>query len=98
MSSPRPHGARWRRVRAMAYDRDRKRDAPCHLCGQPIDYLAPPLSPDSWEPDHILPCDKHPDRMYDIANLAPSHSSCNRSRGDAEIEHGEPLGRPSRSW
>ena len=71
---------------------------PCHICGQPIDYLAPPLSPDSWEPDHILPCDKHPDRMYDIANLAPSHSSCNRSRGDAEIEHDKPLGRPSRSW
>ena len=53
MSDPRKT-SQWQRLRLQCYERDRKRGAPCHICGQPIDYsLAPSSAPDAYEPDHL---------------------------------------------
>lgn len=59
---------------------------PCHLCHQPINYSAPPLTKDAFEVDHILPVKQRPDLEYVASNLAPSHSSCNRSRQAKPLE------------
>mgnify|MGYP002546931531 CR=1 FL=1 len=88
--------ARWRALRARLYERDRAVDAPCWICGQPIDYRAPAGTPDAWEPDHVAPVSSDPDKAYDPGNIRPAHSSCNRSRGSSK---GAPsIGEPSRNW
>ena len=75
--------SRWRRVRGMAYERDRKAKAPCWWCGQEINYYVPPSStPDSWEGDHKIPVSRQPELELDLMNVAPSHKRCNRARGD----------------
>ncbi len=87
---------RWKRLRAILYRRDRKANAPCWICGQPIDYRAPAGTPDAWEPDHVLPVASHPELAYDPGNIRAAHSSCNRSRGSKAAEPS--LGSPSRTW
>ena len=48
--------SRWPKVRKLAWDRDRRNRAPCHICGERIDYsLEPSSAPLAWEPDHIVP-------------------------------------------
>ena len=90
--------SRWKYIRKMAWDRDRKARAVCHICGQPIDYSLPPSSgPEAWEPDHVIPVSKRPDLELDLNNILASHTRCNRSRGDGE--NGEnALGMRSRVW
>jgi len=90
--------SRWRAIRAKAYERDRKAQAVCWWCGQPINYTAPPsTTPDSWEGDHKVPVAKAPELELDLNNVAPSHKHCNRSRGDGT--NGEnTLGMQSRVW
>jgi 5-methylcytosine-specific restriction endonuclease McrA len=56
------------------------RDAVCWLDGLPIDYDAPPLSPDSFEVDHYHPVAIHPESVFEYSNLRAVHSRCNRSR------------------
>lgn len=90
---------RWREVvRPLCFERDRARDAVCHICHQPIDYCAPPQTPSAWEPDHIKPVDKFPELAEDPANIAPSHSSCNRSRGNKEMCEKTQLGLSTENW
>lgn len=87
----------WRKVRRMAWDRDRKTHAPCHICGDPIDYtIAPSSAPLSWEPDHIQPFARRPDLELDLTNIAPSHMRCNRQRGTGFKSND--LGMRSRIW
>ena len=44
-------GSKWRRIRRLAWDRDRKARAVCHICGERINYsLEPSSAPLSWEP------------------------------------------------
>lgn len=90
--------SRWRRVRGMAYDRDRKARADCWWCGQPIDYFVPASStPDSWEGDHKIPVSRAPELELDLTNIAASHRRCNRARGDGT--NGENvIGMQSRIW
>lgn len=90
--------SRWPYVRRLAWERDLKAQAPCHICGQPINYLLEPSSaPDAWEPDHLIPVAQRPDLELDLLNIAPSHTRCNRSRGDGT--NGENvLGQQSRIW
>ena len=90
--------SRWKYIRKMAWDRDRKARAVCHICGQPIDYSLPPSSgPEAWEPDHVIPVSKRPDLELDLNNILASHTRCNRSRGDGT--NGEnALGMRSRIW
>ena len=82
---PKLHGAIWRRVRKQCFDRDLRNNAPCHICGQEIDYTAKHGSHDAWEPDHVIPRSKRPDLIYDMANIKASHASCNRSRGNKSL-------------
>lgn len=88
---------KWKRVRLACYRRDKGRAAPCWICGQAIDYQAPAGTPDSWEPDHYIPTSTHPEYGYDPANIRPSHSSCNRSRGARDL-NADGLGEASRIW
>ena len=89
---------RWPYIRRMAWDRDRRAQAVCHICGQPIDYYLKPSSADtSWEPDHLIPVAQRPDLELDLLNIKASHKKCNRARGDGT--NGENvLGMQSRIW
>ena len=88
----------WGRVRRQAWERDRKAQAVCHICGQPIDYFLPPSSaPNAYEPDHVIPVKKRPDLELDLSNIKASHSRCNRVRGDGTNGEND-LGMRSRIW
>ena len=71
---------------------------PCWLCGQAIDYTAPPEHPDAFEYDHYHPVSTHPQLAEDPANGRASHSSCNRSRGDTDPADLLSIGAQSRRW
>ena len=90
--------SRWKRIRLLAFERDRKANAVCHICNQPINYLLEPSScADAYEPDHIIPVAKAPELELDLMNVAASHARCNRSRGDGT--NGENvIGIQSRIW
>lgn len=88
------------RVRLACWDRDRKANAPCWLCGGPIDYSLGPYAPgkstECWEPDHRRPRDRYPELTLEPSNIMPSHAHCNRSRGDkAGLSN---IGKTTRSW
>ena len=85
------------RVMAAAHRRDRKRNAPCWICGQPIDYTVRRSSTDeAWEGDHYHPRSTHPELVNEITNIRPAHRSCNRSR---QAKSGkDDLGSTSRRW
>lgn len=86
----------WRKVRALAWDRDRKNKAICHLCGQPIDYTLEPSScSEAWEPDHVMTFKEHPELELDLNNVLASHRRCNRARG---MKDDELIGQHSRIW
>lgn len=96
MATSRRGGRHWQRVREAAFQRDRKKNAVCWICGMPIDYDAPSGTPDAWEPDHIKPVAKFPQLEFVLSNIAPAHCSCNRSRGDGSgIDR---IGTTSRRW
>lgn len=89
---------RWPYIRRMAWNRDRKRRAVCHICGEPIDYFVDPSStPESYEPDHVIPVHLRPDLELDLNNIAPSHRRCNRQRGDG-TNGTNTIGMRSRKW
>ena len=96
MSDPRKTPA-WKRLRIQCYERDKARRAVCVHCGQPIDYKARPSSTDdSYEPDHKIPVETHPEYALLSENVQPSHKKCNRARGSrAGINN---LGRRTRDW
>lgn len=83
-------------IRDMAWERDRKAKAVCGICGQRIDYSIPPSStPDSWEPDHIIPVSIDNEYELDINNIRPTHRRCNRARSNKDVLD---LGQVSRIW
>lgn len=90
-------GKRWIDTRARAFRRDRAANAPCWICGQPIDYsLGISTCGDAWEADHYLDYNRHPELEYDLGNIRASHMHCNRSRQTrASIDQ---LGQLSRDW
>lgn len=104
-------GRKWMRVKAEAYRRDsqaivtmpdgsREVGARCWICGDPIDYGAKPQTPFAWEPDHFKPVELYPELAYDLANIRPAHSKCNRRRGIGTPKRTAKggLGTPSRDW
>ena len=98
MAKQKHRSSRWPYIRRLAWDRDRRDRAPCHICGQPIDYSLDPSScSDAWEPDHIQPVRKRPDLELDLTNIAASHKRCNRARGDG-TNGDNTLGMRSRIW
>lgn len=95
---PMARSSRWPFIRRMAWDRDRKARAVCHICGEPIDYFVPPSStPNSYEPDHLVPVHMRPDLELDLNNIAASHRRCNRQRGDG-TNGTNVIGMRSRRW
>ena len=89
---------KWAKIRRLAWDRDRKVKAPCHICKQAIDYSLPPSSyPNSWEPDHVVPVAIRPELELDLANIKASHMRCNRARGDGTNGENN-IGMQSRIW
>lgn len=90
--------SRWKYIRKLAFERDRKAQAVCHICGQPINYYLEPSScADAYEPDHVIPVKKCPELELDLGNIKASHARCNRSRGDGT--NGENIiGIQSRIW
>ena len=89
--------SRWPKVRRMAWDRDRKARAVCHICGERIDYsLQPSSAPLAWEPDHLIPFAKNPELELDLNNIAASHTRCNRQRGTGAGDMA--LGQRTRIW
>lgn len=74
---------RWRKISAEFRAQCQADNAPCWLCGQPIDYtITDPYDDDAFEPDHYYPVSSYPQHAEDTANLRPSHRGCNRARGN----------------
>ena len=93
-------GHRWRVVRAQCFERDRASNAPCWICGKPINYAVSD-GPDSWQPDHVLEVDSHQELGLDPTNIKPSHARCNARRGQAykaRKRAAQELGEPSEDW
>ena len=93
-----PRGTvQWQRLRMQCYERDKARNAVCHICKQPIDYRSRPSStPDSYEADHLRDVDNHPELALLPENVGPAHRRCNRARGKkAGVDN---LGNRSRDW
>ncbi len=59
----------------------RAQHLPCWLCGQAIDYLAPPRTRWSYSTDHVTPL-SHDGAPLDPTNLRPAHYGCNSARGN----------------
>lgn len=60
-------------------------DAPCWICGQPIDYTAPRGHPQAHTLDHLHPVSTHPQLHDDPANWRHAHHACNSARGNRNI-------------
>ena len=65
----------------------------CSLCGEPIDYTAPPRTSRSFSVDHVTPLTKG-GSLLDPANLQPAHYGCNSAKGNRRPS----TYRPSRVW
>ena len=88
--------SRWKKIRELAWERDRQAKNKCQICGQPIDYSLPPSStPDSYEPDHIIPVSIDNEYELDINNIRATHRRCNRARCNKDVID---LGKVSRIW
>lgn len=98
MGNPRyANGSARRKVREWL----RSQGAPCHICGQPIDYDLPARDPMSFEVDEIVPVSKG-GSPYDRDNVAAAHRICNERRGNRSLsELGNSARQPistSRAW
>lgn len=90
--------SRWQVIRKMAWDRDRRAHAVCHICNLPIDYtLEPSSNPNAYEPDHMIPFSVAPELELDLSNIRASHMACNRSRGNGTNAENI-VGSHSRIW
>lgn len=83
--------------KATFFNQCKARHAVCWLCGMPIDYAATKnTTDDSFNLDHLYPVSKHPELQFDPAGFRPSHTSCNRLRGNQDPP--TPIGTLSRQW
>lgn len=84
------------KIRPLAFNRDKKNDAPCWICGQKIDYLAQlSTTPDSWEGDHVNAV-ANGGAELDLKNIKACHKRCNRVRGAGD--NNNVIGQRSRIW
>lgn len=79
---------RWRKLRATFRLDCERRQLPCGICRQPIDYRLKHPNPDAWHPDHIKPALHHPELFWRLDNLQPSHARCNWARHADPHNHG----------
>ncbi|UOE45487.1 hypothetical protein [Agromyces larvae] len=97
MSSHHKQTRRFKQLKADFRAECEATDAPCWMDGMPIDYTVPDgTTDDSFENDHYYPVSTHPELREDPANFRPSHSLCNRQRGNGSPL--PPLGLLSRAW
>lgn len=83
--------------KAAFFKQCKAQHAVCWLCGMPIDYNAVKnTTDDSFNLDHMFPVSKHPELQFDPAGFKPSHTSCNRLRGNSDPP--APIGTLSRQW
>lgn len=83
--------------KAAFFNQCKASHAVCWLCGMPIDYAATKnTTDDSFNLDHLYPVSKHPELQFDPAGFKPSHTSCNRLRGNSDPP--APIGTLSRQW
>ena len=83
--------------KAAFFNQCKARHAVCWLCGMPIDYAAEKnTSDESYNLDHLYPVSKHQELQFDPAGFRPSHTSCNRLRGNQDPP--TPIGTLSRQW
>ena len=83
--------------KAAFFNQCKAQHAVCWLCGMPIDYNAVKnTTDDSFNLDHLYPVSKHPELQFDPAGFKPSHTSCNRLRGNSDPP--APIGVLSRQW
>ncbi|MGW9185517.1 hypothetical protein [Agromyces sp. NPDC055661] len=66
------------------------------MCRLPIAYGIPGALGDGFELDHFYSVPSHPHLVDDWSNFRPSHSRCNRARGDGAPRAGRC--RLSRKW
>lgn len=92
--SGRPGRGHSRYVRAKA--NQRAKQAPCWICGEPIDYDADPNDPDSFTVDHMVGWAKAPELRYEPSNMQSAHRKCNDARGADDLPPA--LGLTSRNW
>lgn len=71
----------WTRLSRQFKDEGAKSNAPCWLCGLPIDYNDP-TGRYGHAADHVLPVSAYPEHELDRANLRHAHIGCNSSRGN----------------
>jgi 5-methylcytosine-specific restriction endonuclease McrA len=74
-------GRSWRNLKDEFRRRCEEIDARCWICDQQINYEANWREPTAFEADHAQPVITHPHLALVMANLRPSHQSCNRGRG-----------------
>lgn len=95
--SVRKAGRPFERARKAFLATCKAQNAPCWLCGMPIDYTVPPnTTDDSFNLDHLYPVSKRPDLQHDPAGFRPSHAQCNNLRGNKDPA--APIGTLSRQW
>jgi 5-methylcytosine-specific restriction endonuclease McrA len=73
-------GRAWNTNRAIHRAHARTTDERCWICGQPIDWTAPPRTPRSYSTDHHTPTSLGGGDA--LANLKTAHYGCNSSRGN----------------
>ena len=83
---------RWRRI----VKAQRAKRLPCGICGQPIDYKLKHPDPGSFQADHVLPRETHPELAEDPGNVQSSHFSCNLAKRNGNQPPG--LGLRSEDW
>ena len=81
----RPDSAWYRKQRTRFRNQGETTDAPCWICGQPIDYTAQRGQPNSHTLDHLHPVSHAPELHDDPANWRHAHHACNASRGNQAI-------------
>lgn len=97
MSAVRRHTRQFEKDRVRFFQACASKHLVCWLCGMPIDYAAKQnTTDDSYNLDHMFPVSKHPELQHDPAGFRPSHTSCNRLRGNGDPP--APIGALSRQW
>lgn len=89
------YGRSTRRFKKLAANLRAQR-LPCWLCGQEIDYTAPPGDPRGFSVEHVWPRGKYRHLAEDPANLRAAHLGCNDAKGEVVEEPG--LGPASTQW
>ena len=89
-----------RRLRMQCFVRDRDADAPCHWCGERIDYSLGPYTRGgdtmAWSPEHLRPRSMFPHLALEPTNIVAAHFRCNDRRGTkAGVTE---LGQRTRRW